>query len=125
VKHVGKWVGILLVLLILGVVSVPFLINVDEFRPTLQSELTNALGMTVTLGNLQLKILRGEVASNAVRTGNQPAGALVAASVTAPLFQGVIVLLPTPRIRIARFPGSDCDRRLWLPPARAVGPIGR
>ena len=37
-KPIVKWVGIPLVVLILIVVSLPFLINVDQFRPTLQSD---------------------------------------------------------------------------------------
>ena len=71
-KRIAKWMGILLAVLILGVVSVPFLINVDQFRPTLQSELTNVLGRTVTLGNLQLKILQGEVAADDLSVAEDP-----------------------------------------------------
>ena len=66
-KRIAKWVGIVLVVLILAVVSLPFLINVDQFRPTLQSELSNALGREVTLGNLRLKILAGEVTADDFR----------------------------------------------------------
>ena len=47
-KRVAKWVGIIFALLILIVVSLPFLINVDQFRPTLQSDLSEALGREMT-----------------------------------------------------------------------------
>ena len=71
--RIAKWVGLLLAVLILAVISVPFLINVDQFRPTLQSELTSALGRPVTLGNLQLKILRGEVSADDLSVAEDPA----------------------------------------------------
>jgi AsmA protein len=73
VKRVSKWIGILLALLILIVVSLPFLINVDQFRPTLQSDLTTALGREVSLGNLRLKILAGEVTADDLSVAEDPA----------------------------------------------------
>ena len=72
-KRVAKWVGIVFVLLILIVVSLPFLINVDQFRPTLQSDLSDALGREVTLGNLRLKILAGEVTADDLSVAEDPA----------------------------------------------------
>src|SRR6202166_3190723 len=72
-KRVAKWVGIPLVVLILIVVSLPFLINVDQFRPTLQSDLSSALGREVTLGNLHLKILTGEVTADDLSVAEDPA----------------------------------------------------
>jgi AsmA protein len=68
-----KWVGIILGLLIVAVVSLPFLINVDQFRPTLQADLTSALGRQVTLGNLRLKILSGEVTADDLSVAEDPA----------------------------------------------------
>jgi AsmA protein len=62
--RIVKWAGIFIALMILIVVSLPFLINVDQFRPTLQSELSDALGREVTLGNLKLKVLAGEVSAD-------------------------------------------------------------
>ena len=72
-KRIAKWVGIVLAVLILIVVSLPFLINVDQFRPTLQSDLSDALGREVTLGNLQLKILAGEVTADDLSVAEDPA----------------------------------------------------
>jgi len=34
-RRILKWTGIFLAVVILAVVSLPFLINVDQFRPTL------------------------------------------------------------------------------------------
>src|ERR1700722_18716311 len=72
-KRVAKWVGIVFVLLILIVISLPFLINVDQFRPTLQSDWSDALGREVTLGNLRLKILAGEVTADDLSVAEDPA----------------------------------------------------
>lgn len=72
-KRLAKWVGIILALLIVAVVSLPFLINVDQFRPTLQSDLSTAMGREVTLGNLQLKILSGEVTADDLSVAEDPA----------------------------------------------------
>jgi AsmA protein len=73
VKRIAKWVGIIFALLIIAVVSLPFLINVDQFRPTLQADLSNALGREVKLGNLQLKILKGEVTADDLSVAEDPA----------------------------------------------------
>ena len=72
-KRVAKWAGIFFAVLLLAVVSVPFLINVDQFRPTLQAELTRVLGREVTLGNLHLKILQGEVTADDLSVADDPA----------------------------------------------------
>lgn len=73
VKRVAKWVGIILAVLIVIVISLPFFINVDQFRPRLQTALTNALGREVTLGNLQLRILSGSVAADDLSVAEDPA----------------------------------------------------
>src|SRR5579862_4005133 len=73
VKRFAKWVGIVFVLLILIVVSLPFLINVDQFRPTLQSDLSTALGREVSLGNLRLRILSGQVTADDLSVAEDPA----------------------------------------------------
>src|SRR5579871_2577956 len=72
-KRLLKWVGILFAVVVLAVISLPFLINVDQFRPTLQSDLSSALGRDVTLGNLQLKILSGEVTADDLSVSEDPA----------------------------------------------------
>src|SRR5690349_947568 len=56
-----KWTGIALAVLVVAVVSLPFLINVDQFKPKLESELSKALNRQVKLGHLHLSLLAGEV----------------------------------------------------------------
>jgi AsmA protein len=71
-KRIAKWVGIFLALVLVAVVSLPFLINVNQFRPTLQSDLSSALGREVKLGDLQLKILSGEVTADDLSVAEDP-----------------------------------------------------
>lgn len=63
-RQILKWVGIVLAVLILAVVSLPFLIDVNQFKPRLESALSTALNREVKLGNLKLSILSGEVTAD-------------------------------------------------------------
>ena len=63
-RRVLKWLGILLAVLIVAVVSLPFLINVNQFKPRLEAALSAALNREVKLGNLKLSLLSGEVAAD-------------------------------------------------------------
>ena len=72
-KRILKWIGIFLAVIVVVIVSLPFLINVDQFRPTLQAELSRTLGREVTLGNLQLKILSGAVVADDLSVAEDPA----------------------------------------------------
>ena len=65
----GIAVGVLLVILL----ALPFLINVNSFRPKIESELTNALGRRVTLGELSLSLLTGKVGVENVSIADDPA----------------------------------------------------
>jgi AsmA protein len=73
VKPILKWIGIFFAVVLLAVVATPFLINVNQFRPTLESELSAALGREVKLGNLRLKILSGEVTADDLSVAEDPA----------------------------------------------------
>ena len=59
-----KWVGIILGILVVAVLCLPFLINVNQFKPVLESELSTALNRAVKLGNLHLSLLAGEVTAD-------------------------------------------------------------
>src|SRR6478672_1444835 len=58
-----KIAGIVVAVLLLIIIAIPFLINVNSFRPKLESELTEALGRAVKVGNLSLSILSGSVSA--------------------------------------------------------------
>ena len=60
-KRIVIIAGIVVVVLLGAVAAVPFLIDPNDFRPMLESKLSDALGRQVKMGNLGLSILRGAV----------------------------------------------------------------
>ena len=72
-KKYLKIFGIIVVLLILIVIALPFVINVNKFKPTLESDLTTALGRKVQIGDIQLSILAGGVKVSDVSIADDPA----------------------------------------------------
>ena len=65
--------GIIVAVLLVAVVALPFLVDVNSFRPRLESELTTALGRQVKVGNLSLSILSGTVSAEDVSIADDPA----------------------------------------------------
>jgi AsmA protein len=63
-RRILKWVGISVAVLVVVVVSLPFLINVNQFKPMLESELSTALNREVKLGNLKFSLLSGAVTAD-------------------------------------------------------------
>src|SRR5689334_4608112 len=72
-KHALKIIGIVVVVILLAVIALPFLINVNSFRPKLESELSQALGREVKVGNLSLSILSGSVSAENLSIADDPA----------------------------------------------------
>ena len=60
-KNVLKIIGIVVAVLLVVAVVVPFLVNVNAFRPQIESSLSSALGRPVKVGNLSLSIISGSV----------------------------------------------------------------
>jgi AsmA protein len=58
--------------LIVLVVALPFFINVNSYRPEIESSLTSALGRPVKVGNLSLSILSGSVKADQLSIGDDP-----------------------------------------------------
>jgi len=71
-KRALEIIGIVIAVLIVVMIILPFLINVNMFRPQIESQLTNALGRKVTLGNLHLSLLRGSVAADNIAIADDP-----------------------------------------------------
>jgi AsmA protein len=71
-KLVLKIVGILIALLIVAVLVLPFVVNVNNYRPRIESELTNALGRNVTVGNLSLSLWSGSLAADNIAIADDP-----------------------------------------------------
>jgi AsmA protein len=72
VKPVVRIVVLIVAALIVLIVAVPFLINVNNFRPQIQSNLTAALGRPVTVGNLSLSVLSGSVEADQFTIADDP-----------------------------------------------------
>jgi AsmA protein len=68
-RNIGIGVAAFIVLLLL----LPLLINVNSFRPKIETELGSALGRKVELGDLSLSILGGKVSAANIRIADDPA----------------------------------------------------
>ena len=71
-KRALKWIAIIIAILIVLVLVLPFVINVNDFRPRIESELTNALGRKVTVGNLSLSLWSGSLAADNITIADDP-----------------------------------------------------
>ena len=71
-KRFLKILGIVIVVLIILVIAVPFFIDANTFRPKLESELTEALGREVKVGNLSLSLLSGAVTADNISIADDP-----------------------------------------------------
>jgi len=71
-----RWLRILLIavaVLFLIILLLPFLINVNSYRPKIEADASSALGRQVTVGNLSLSILSGSVEAQNVAIADDPA----------------------------------------------------
>jgi AsmA protein len=65
-------IGIVVVVLLIIIVTLPFFINVNRFKPTLETDISNALGRKVEIGNIGLSILAGSVDVDNVVIADDP-----------------------------------------------------
>ena len=65
--------GIALASIVLILIVLPLLINVNSFRPKVESEASAALGRQVTVANLSLSILSGSVRADNIAIADDPA----------------------------------------------------
>lgn len=72
-KRVFKIVAAILVLLLAVVLALPFLIDVNRFRPYIEQEIGRALHRTVSIGNLKLALLDGGVSASDLKISDDPA----------------------------------------------------
>ena len=72
-KRILKIVGIVVAVLVVILIALPFLINVNSFRPRIEAEATQALGREVKVGNLSLSILSGSVSADNISIAEDPA----------------------------------------------------
>ncbi|HXY07236.1 MAG TPA: AsmA family protein [Terriglobales bacterium] len=65
--------GIAFAILLLILIVLPFVINVNRFRPQVESQASAALGRQVTVGNLSLSLLSGTVGADNIAIADDPA----------------------------------------------------
>jgi AsmA protein len=68
-----KIIGIIIAILVVAVVALPFVLNVNDFRPRIETELSAAVGRQVKVGNLKLSILTGSVSADDLSIADDPA----------------------------------------------------
>ncbi len=71
-KRALQIVGIVVGLLLVVAIALPFIIDVNSFRPRLESELSTALGRQVKVGNLKLSLLSGSVSAEDLSIADDP-----------------------------------------------------
>ena len=71
-KRILKVLAIVVAILVVILVALPFIINVNSFRPKLEATATEALGRPVKVGNLSLSILTGSVTADNISIADDP-----------------------------------------------------
>lgn len=65
--------GVVVAVFLLVILIVPFFVNADTFRPTVESQLSSALGRNVTLGRLSFSLLAGSLVAEDIAIADDPA----------------------------------------------------
>ena len=68
-----RYILIAIAVIIVIVIALPFLISVNQFRPTIEEKLSTALGRQVQVGNLSLSILSGSLGADDLSIADDPA----------------------------------------------------
>ena len=72
-KHWLKVVAGIAVLIFLVIVLVPFFVNAETFRPTIETQLSTALGRPITLGRLSFSLFKGSLVAKDIAIADDPA----------------------------------------------------
>ena len=101
--------GIVLGVLVVIAIALPFFIDVNKYKPTLETDLSTALGRKVEVGNIGLSILSGGVKVDDVSIGDDPAFSqtpfLQAKEVTAGV--ALLPLIFSGRLAVSSFTVTD------------------
>jgi AsmA protein len=65
-------VGIIVAVLIVILIALPFVIDVNQFKPTIETNISDALGRKVQVGNISLALLSGGVSVDNVVISDDP-----------------------------------------------------
>lgn len=108
-------VAVIVVLLLVVIAALPFLIDVNQFKPKLQSDLGTALGRKVEVGNIKLAIFSGGVTIDDVAISDDPAFSRELFVKAKQLTVGVnlIPLIFTKKLEVRSFGVVDPEVSLW------------
>jgi AsmA protein len=68
-----KIIAIVVAVLLIGLIALPFFLDVNQFRPELEAKLTAALGRDIKTGNLSLSLFSGAVGVEDITIADDPA----------------------------------------------------
>ncbi len=71
-KRALQVAGVLIVILLLAALSLPFLVNANEFRPRIEAAATAAVGRKVSLGDLSFSIFSGSLTAQDLSIADDP-----------------------------------------------------
>ena len=71
-KNILKIAGIVIAVLVVIAIALPLMINVNNYRPQIESNLNSALGRPVKIGNLSLSIISGSVEAEELSIAEDP-----------------------------------------------------
>jgi AsmA protein len=66
-------IGVVIVVLLIAAIALPAMIDVNKFRPTLETQISAALGRKVSIGNISLSILTGGATIDDLSIADDPA----------------------------------------------------
>jgi AsmA protein len=112
---IGAAIGVLIVIALV----LPLFINANTFKPTLESDLTNALDRKVEIGNISLSILSGSVSVDSLSIADDPAFSHAPFLTAKQLSAGVSIfpLIFSKRLEVTSFTISDPQVTLLRSPA--------
>src|SRR5690349_13065710 len=93
-KRILIWASIVVVILVMGVLALPLLIDANQFRPELEARVSAAMDRKVTIGDLSVALFSGGVAVRDVVMAGEPGGLeplLRAKSITAGVDMGELI----------------------------------
>src|SRR6185437_815539 len=68
-----KWIAVAVAVVVVILIVLPFAVNADTFRPTVQNELSSALGRRVTLSHLGFSLFSGSLVAKDISIADDPA----------------------------------------------------
>ena len=72
-KRIVQIVAGIIALIVVVIIALPLLVNANNFRPSLEAELTKALGRKVEVGDLKLSLFSGAVTASDLSIADDPA----------------------------------------------------